>query len=77
MLHHPISLDGTLGAVLIGGTVTELYCASSRSSKQYPDLFLSPSLYGIACVQSYIYYKTNEKDGKLIKAAVSFTLDPL
>lgn len=68
--HPATALDNTLGAVFIGVTLAGMYVFFKHHTfKANIVTFLSTSLYGITCVQSYTYFKNN-RDNQWFKRVV-------
>ncbi|OCH88037.1 hypothetical protein OBBRIDRAFT_805627 [Obba rivulosa] len=55
-----ITADNTLGAFLLGVVIAAVYMLTN----------IQTSLYGITCLQSYLYYKNYEEDTMLLKGTI-------
>jgi hypothetical protein len=65
-----VPLDGTLGAVLVGVVVSSMYASLSTSTRLASNPF-TPRIYGITCLQVYIYFlEYAASDRKLLPAFV-------
>jgi hypothetical protein len=72
-IHH-LQLDSTLGAAYVGNIVAAVYVQSSFC---YSCLTVTPSLYGMTNVQTFIFFKNSERDRWPLKLIVSLCLAAL
>ena len=65
-----VALDGTIGAAFLGHFATSMYVCYTTLNIAHFDHFLS-SLYGIASLQGYLYYHSQNKDPRVLRYSVS------
>jgi hypothetical protein len=74
---HGVNLDMTIGAGLLGTVVSAMYgplffCSCPGTSP----LIDQGSLYGVTCVQAWIFFSQSQKsDGRWLKLLVGVLLD--
>ncbi|PPQ95448.1 hypothetical protein CVT26_008467 [Gymnopilus dilepis] len=70
-LAQQLDLNTTLGAAFVGNIVAGVYVASTQPFRTMMNLWDKLRLYGITCLQTYVYYRKGKGDHTSFKAIVS------